>query len=154
MSEELGSSQGHGDVGSSSLRSDPKTESDDIIKRLRLTAEGVSRAHHMIALAKSERNRAAGDELADYSWPTPEQTLEWQAADALERGEVYRRKLVLIGALCETLGRTPENHATAIQAIFRHVVEADPLREGADGSEATKTGADDDPGTNANGEAA
>lgn len=59
----------------------------DLIERLRSQANGAAKASQMIADAKSQRNQAAGDVDACYMGVTKERTLEWQAADEIERLE-------------------------------------------------------------------
>ena len=66
---------------------------DRIPERLRSAAVGVARATQMMAAAKSERNRAAGDNYANYSGLPKERTAEWQAADMIERYEAALRKI-------------------------------------------------------------
>jgi hypothetical protein len=56
---------------------------DDLIERLRKGGEGTARATQMLADAKSHRNQAAGDQDACYMGLTPEQTVEWKAADLI-----------------------------------------------------------------------
>lgn len=57
----------------------------DLIERLKSQAEQAAKATQMIADAKSQRNQAAGDVDACYMGVTKERTLEWQAADEIER---------------------------------------------------------------------
>ena len=56
----------------------------NLVERLRLKARGSAETSQMIARSKSERNQAAGDIGANYEGGTPEQMLEWKAADELE----------------------------------------------------------------------
>ena len=58
---------------------------DRIPERLRTAAEGVAKATQMMADAKSRRNQEAGDVGACYSGLKKEETVEWQAADMIER---------------------------------------------------------------------
>jgi hypothetical protein len=57
----------------------------DIVEQLRQKAHGSAEASQMLARAKSERNKAAGDVGADYEGGTPEQMIEWRAADEIVR---------------------------------------------------------------------
>jgi hypothetical protein len=57
---------------------------DEIEARLRKSAQSASVASKFLASEKTGRNRDAGDEGATYSGLEPDQTLEWQAADALK----------------------------------------------------------------------
>ena len=61
------------------------TETQAMCERLRESAVRTQAAQQWMADAKSERNRAAGDEGASYSGGTKEMTLEWQAAALLTR---------------------------------------------------------------------
>ena len=58
---------------------------DRIPERLRTAAEGVAKATQMMAEAKSARNQAASDVGACYGGIPKEHTVEWQAADEIER---------------------------------------------------------------------
>ena len=58
-----------------------------LIKQLRQSARQSAEASQLLARAKSERNQAAGDAGANYDGGTPEQMLEWKAADEIERLE-------------------------------------------------------------------
>lgn len=66
-------------------RSQPQVaELSELIARLRKAAESASRASQMMAEAKSLRQSDNPDGHTDlYMWATPEQTLEWEAAEAL-----------------------------------------------------------------------
>jgi hypothetical protein len=56
----------------------------DLVKRLRIKARQASEAARMMAEAKSLRQESNPERRADlYMWPTPEQTVEWQAAEAI-----------------------------------------------------------------------
>lgn len=57
----------------------------DIVKALRSRAEMSAKAMQLLALSKSERNQAAGDVGANYDGGTREQTVEWRAANEIER---------------------------------------------------------------------
>ena len=57
----------------------------DLIERLRQKARSSAEASQMLARAKSERNQAAGDVGANYEGGTPEQMIEWKAANEIER---------------------------------------------------------------------
>jgi len=57
-----------------------------IVAGLRQAAKASSSSLRMIAEAKSLRQGDCNPPRADlYSWPMPEQTLEWRAADEIER---------------------------------------------------------------------
>lgn len=56
-----------------------------IVTRLRMTAQQHARASQMLAADKTVRNRAAGEPDALYLGATQEQTLEWKAADEIQR---------------------------------------------------------------------
>lgn len=61
------------------------TDYSDLIARLHAQAQASSQAHRMMAEAKSLRQGDCDPPRADlYSWPTPEQTLQDEAATALE----------------------------------------------------------------------
>ena len=55
-----------------------------LVGECRALSVHASNADKIVANAKSARNQAAGDDGAEYSWLTPEQTLEGRCADALE----------------------------------------------------------------------
>lgn len=57
----------------------------DIVAALRSRAEMSAKAMQLLAQSKSERNQAAGDAGANYDGGTREQTVEWRAADEIER---------------------------------------------------------------------
>lgn len=57
----------------------------DIVAALRSRAEMSAKAMQLMAQSKSERNQAAGDVGASYDGGTKEQTVEWRAADEIER---------------------------------------------------------------------
>jgi len=57
----------------------------DIVERLRAEAKGIAAVSRMVADDKSARNIAAGDKGACYMSLAPEQTLEWEAANEIER---------------------------------------------------------------------
>lgn len=57
----------------------------DIVAALRSRAEMSAKAMQLMAQSKSERNQAAGDVGANYDGGTKEQTVEWKAADEIER---------------------------------------------------------------------
>lgn len=58
---------------------------DDLVKRLRIAGRQRSESARLMAEAKSLRQESNPEGLTDlYMWPTPEQTVEWRAADALE----------------------------------------------------------------------
>lgn len=62
-------------------------EIEGLIARLRAQAQRESDAHKMMAEAKSLRQADNPEGRTDlYSWPTPEQTDSWKAADLLEAG--------------------------------------------------------------------
>src|SRR4051812_39380020 len=54
--------------------------SDALVERLRSQAQSASKAHKMVADAKTARQTDGG---GPYGHATPEQTLEWQAADTI-----------------------------------------------------------------------
>lgn len=56
-----------------------------VIERLRASAQKTSEATRFLSEAKAERNRSAGETDAHYDWLRPEQTLEWRAADILQK---------------------------------------------------------------------
>lgn len=60
-----------------------RAEIEGLIRALDAHAVNASQTHKMMAEAKSKRNQAAGDEWANYGWPTPEETTEGRAAAAL-----------------------------------------------------------------------
>lgn len=64
--------------------SDRPEDVEGLAKLFRAKAVSASEAYKMMALAKQERNRAAGDVDATYGWPSPEETSEWKAASTLE----------------------------------------------------------------------
>lgn len=58
----------------------------DIVVRLRARAQSASETSKMMAQAKSLRQEGHEPPRDDlYMWATPEQTLEWQAADLIEQ---------------------------------------------------------------------
>jgi hypothetical protein len=60
-------------------------EPGELIERLRMSAKQSSEVSRSMAEAKSLRQAGHEPPRADlYMWPTPEQTVEGQAADALE----------------------------------------------------------------------
>ena len=109
-----------------------------LVERLRQQAKGASEAERMMAEAKSARNQAAGDDGASYMWSKPEQTLEWQAADEIERlrtelSRAYRATYGLYNAAREA--RTPSDammgyHSLTFGAAARFVREG--ALDGAD----------------------
>lgn len=102
-----------------------------LIERLRQQAKGASEAERMMAQGKSARNQAAGDDGASYMWSKPEQTLEWQAADEIERlktelSRAYRATYGLYNTAREA--RTPSDammgyHSLTFGAAARFVRE-------------------------------
>lgn len=66
---------------------------DRIPERLRQSAEGVAAATKLMADAKSQRNRAAGDEGSCYQGVKVEQTAEWQGDALIDRYEVALTKI-------------------------------------------------------------
>ena len=74
----------------------------DLVERLREAARQSSEFSRRMAEDKSARNRAAGDEGANYGWAAPEQTLEGQAAariEALEKEALILRARDIAWAL-------------------------------------------------------
>ena len=57
----------------------------DIVETLRRRAEQNAKVSQMLALDKSNRNKAAGEPDASYDGGIPEQMLEWKAADEITR---------------------------------------------------------------------
>jgi hypothetical protein len=70
----------------------------DLIERLRRAAYSALKAQTWLAEAKTERNRAAGDEDALYLAGTLEETLEWKAATALEAAQRENERLRMTAA--------------------------------------------------------
>jgi hypothetical protein len=59
--------------------------SDDLVTRLRMKARESSETARILAEAKSLRQEDNLEGRIDlYMWPTPEQTIEWKAADRIE----------------------------------------------------------------------
>lgn len=85
------------------------TETQAMCERLRESAVRTQAAQQWMADAKSERNRAAGDEGASYSGGTKEMTLEWQAAALLTRQqeEIGRLREALKCMVYETTSLSP-----------------------------------------------
>lgn len=82
-----------------------------LIEKLRQCARQSSAAQKLIADAKTARNRAAEGEPAGgpgYGWALPEQTIEWQAADAIE---------ALTREPIERIVRTAVRHGDAIYSL-------------------------------------
>ena len=74
----------------------------NIVAALRSRAEMSAKAMQLMAQSKSARNQAAGDVSASYDAGTREQTIEWRAADEIERLRSVldaTHKLVTEGAL-------------------------------------------------------
>jgi hypothetical protein len=64
----------------------PEADAERLVLRLRKAAESASKIHREMAEAKSLRQEGNTERRTDlYSWPTPEQTLEGQAAAYIER---------------------------------------------------------------------
>jgi hypothetical protein len=60
-------------------------EPGELIERLRISARQASEISRHMAEAKSLRQESNTERRTDlYMWSKPEQTAEWQAADALE----------------------------------------------------------------------
>lgn len=57
----------------------------NLIEQLRESARLSAEATQLLAGAKSRRNQAAGDAGTHYEGGTPEQMIEWKAADEIER---------------------------------------------------------------------
>lgn len=72
-----------------------------LVERLRVQAENTSKAHRMMAEAKSLRQTDNPEGRSDlYRWLKPDETIEAQAADALTRlsAEVERARVALAAA--------------------------------------------------------
>lgn len=79
---------------------------DDLVTKLRKSAEGTARATQMLADAKSARNQAAeGGDWPSYQGLKPEQTTEWKAADEIER---LREKVKILEAEIQLLRKVFE----------------------------------------------
>lgn len=74
-----------------------RDDNTELVKRLRQKAQFASMASKMAANEKAARNRLAGDEDAVYLGLEPEDTDEWEAANALEA------KAVLIAQAAQAL---------------------------------------------------
>jgi hypothetical protein len=81
----------------------------EVVERLREAATATSNIHKYLADSQSDRNRASGDEGACYQFLAREQTLEWQAADLIERlsreRDGFEKQAVDIGRAYGTLAR-------------------------------------------------
>ena len=67
----------------------------DIVAALRSRAEMSAKAMQLMAQSKSERNQAAGDAGASYDGGTREQTVEWRAAEEIERLRSLLRRAIV-----------------------------------------------------------
>lgn len=95
----------------------------DIVAALRSRAEMSAKAMQLMARSKSERNQAAGDVGAIYDGGTREQTVEWRAAEEIER---------LRTALTATVSEREQKLEAEVRRLFTmwsdQVIEIDNLK--------------------------